>query len=255
VGRYTAGAVASIAFGQDAPVLDGNVTRVLCRYFGIRADPKATETREQLWRLAADLIPTGRAGEFNQAMMEHGATICVPRNPRCEICPVRRGCVARRLGIQNELPTKRVQAPTPHYEIGVGIIWRRGRILIQQRPAEGLLGGLWEFPGGKRERGESLKACVRREVREELGIEVQVGKRIAVVDHGYSHFSITMHAFECEYVGGRVKLNGATAFKWVKPSELKDYAFPAANRRIIRGFQISDRRLMRSRLVPDGLAV
>ncbi len=233
VGRYTAGAVASIAFNQDAPILDGNVVRVLSRYFALRGDPKSTATRAELWKLAEDLIPHGQAGDFNQALMDHGATICLPRNPRCDICPVRRGCTARRLGIQNELPERHARSRKPHYEIGVGIVWKHGRILIQQRPPEGLLGGLWEFPGGKREKGESFATCVRREVCEEDGIEVQVGKEFAVVDHGYSHFSITMHALRCEYVSGRVRLRGATAFKWVRPSELKEFAFPAANRKII----------------------
>ena len=236
VGRYIAGAVASIAFNQDAPILDANVTRVLCRYFGIRGDPKiglSQATRARLWKLAEDLIPAGRARDFNQALMDHGATVCLTRRPRCETCPVRRGCVARRLGIQDELPTKRVRGKRPHYEIGAGIIWKRGRILIQRRPPQGLLGGLWEFPGGKRERGESFEECVRREVREELGIAVKVGKQVAVVEHGYSHFTITLHAFTCEHVRGRVRLLHATAFKWVRPAELKDYAFPAANRKII----------------------
>lgn len=236
VGRYIAGAVASIAFNQDAPILDANVTRLLCRYFGIRGDPVRgmnQSTRTRLWKLAEDLIPPGRARDFNQALMDHGATVCLPRKPRCETCPLRRGCVARRLGIQEELPTKRVKPKRPHYVIGAGIIWKRGRILIQRRPEEGLLGGLWEFPGGKRERGETLQQCVRREVREELGIAIRVGKEFAVVEHGYSHFTITLHAFTCEHVQGRVRLLQATAFKWVRPDELKEYAFPAADRRII----------------------
>jgi A/G-specific adenine glycosylase len=236
VGRYIAGAVASIAFNQDAPILDGNVTRVLCRYFNIRGDPDkgmGRAERERLWKLAEELIPHGRARDFNQALMDHGATVCLPRGPRCEICPVRRGCKARRLGVQEELPTKRAKPKRPHYEIGAGIIWKRGRILIQRRPPQGLLGGLWEFPGGKRERGETFQECVRREVHEELGIEVKVGEELAVVEHGYSHFTITLHAFTCEHVRGRVRLLHATAFKWVRPDELKEYAFPAANRKII----------------------
>lgn len=236
VGRYIAGAVSSIAFNQDAPILDANVLRVLSRYFAIRGDLKTGmngAARGRLWKLAEELIPEGRARDFNQALMDLGATVCVARQPHCEICPVRRGCIARRLGIQQELPTKRAKPKRPHYQIGVGIIFKRGRILIQRRPAQGLLGGLWEFPGGKRERGETFEDCVRREVREELGIEVKVGKEFAVVEHGYSHFSITMHAFSCEHVHGRVRLLHATAFKWVRPADLNDYAFPAANRKII----------------------
>ncbi len=240
IGRYTAGAVASIAFGRDAPVLDGNVMRVLARYFGLRGDIRSGATREEMWQLAGRLIPRGRAGDFNQALMEHGATICTPRGPRCDECPVRRGCVARKECIQERLPFKSARKENPHSTIGVGIIWKGGRILIQRRKEDGLLGGLWEFPGGKRERGESLAGCVEREVREELGLEVRAGKKIAVVNHGYSHFSVTLHAFECEYVSGRARPRSATAIKWVRPANLKDYAFPAANRRIIAALTSGD---------------
>ncbi len=233
IGRYTAGAIASIAFGADAPVLDGNVTRLLCRYFGLRGDPKTAAVRAELWQLAQGLLPRGRAGDFNQAMMELGATVCTPRAPRCAECPLRRGCTARRTGAQDQLPARTARRSAPHYDIGVGIIWKRGRILIQQRPAHGLLGGLWEFPGGKREAGETFQECVRREVREECNLRVRVRDELAVVAHSYSHFAVTLHAFNCEHVAGRVRLRGAVAFKWVRPRELERYAFPAANRRII----------------------
>lgn len=238
IGRYTAGAIASIAFRVNAPVVDGNVVRVLCRYFGIRQDPRTSAAQAQLWDLATDLIPPGRAREFNQALMELGATICVPKNPRCLLCPVQANCTARQEGLQNVLPVKRVRRELPHKVIAVGVIWKRTRtggaqILIQQRLSEGLLGGLWEFPGGKVEEGERLEECVAREVREECGIEVRVGREIIAVEHAYSHFSITLHAFECEFVAGRVKISSAQKFKWVRPEELEQYAFPAANKKII----------------------
>lgn len=233
IGRYTAGAIASIAFKVDTPALDGNVIRVLCRYYGIRDDPKASATQDKLWQLAERALPKGQAREFNQALMELGATICLPRNPRCLLCPVQRDCVARQEGIQNELPVKRAKKELPHHEIGVGVIWKRGRILIQQRLAEGLLGGLWEFPGGKQEPNETLAQCVAREIREEVGLEVRVADKIAAIDHGYSHFSITMHAFQCQFVSGRVRIQSAQRYKWIRPEELTEYAFPAANRRII----------------------
>lgn len=238
IGRYTAGAIASIAFGADEPVVDGNVTRVLCRYFGIRDDPKASATQERLWKIAADLLPKGRAREFNQALMELGATICAPKNPRCLSCPAQKNCLARADGLQNVLPVKRAKQELPHKIIAAGVIWKRDRfqrrkLLIQQRLNEGLLGGLWEFPGGKWERGETLEECVARECREELGLEVRVGEKIIAVDHAFSHFSITLHAFHCAYISGRVKLASAQKFKWVAPRELEQYAFPAANKKII----------------------
>ncbi len=233
IGRYTAGALASIAFEMRAPVVDGNVVRVLCRYFGIREDPKASATQTRLWDTAEKLLPKKRAGDYNQALMELGATICVPKNPRCLLCPLQKGCFARTDGLQHVLPIKRAKPELPHRVIAVGVISRRGKILIQQRLNEGLLGGLWEFPGGKVEAGESLAHCVARECREELGIDVRVGVKIISVDHAFSHFSITLHAFRCEYVSGRVKISSAQKYKWVAPRELEQYAFPAANKKII----------------------
>lgn len=233
IGRYTAGAIASIAFNRDAPALDGNATRVLCRYSGIRTDPKASATQKQLWQLAENSIPHGRASQFNQALMELGATICKPRQPACAKCPVERTCIARRLGIQTKLPTKAKKKKIPHQQIAVGIIWKGKKILIARRLDEGLLGGLWEFPGGKRERGESLTQCVVREVREELGVLIAAEKEFAVVNHAYSHFSITLHAFTCRYVRGTPRALGCAAFRWVSPRALSRYAFPAANRKII----------------------
>lgn len=238
IGRYTAGAIASIAFKKDAPVVDGNVIRVLCRYFGIREDPKLRATQERLWGLATELIPAGQAREFNQAMMELGATVCLPKNPRCLLCPLCKDCFARQDGLQNALPVRRAKQELPHKVIAAGVIYKKGRggqslILIQQRLSEGLLGGLWEFPGGKVETGESLRDCVTREVREELGIEVTVGEELIVVDHAFSHFSITLHAFRCEFVSGRIRMQSAQRVLWVKPEELELYAFPVANKRII----------------------
>jgi A/G-specific adenine glycosylase len=245
IGRYTAGAIASIAFGQDEPVLDGNVTRVLCRVFRIRENPKGAATQEKLWSLARQVIPPGKAGLMNQALMDLGATVCVPRNPRCPTCPAggknekpgflkKPGfCLARLHNEQNDIPLRIKRKPVPHYDIAAGIIWKGGRILIDQRRPEGLLGGLWEFPGGKRRAGESLKAAVAREAREELGVWVKVIRPLVTVKHAYSHFRITLYAFECRYLSGRPRALGCAAWKWVRPSSLARYAFPAANHKII----------------------
>jgi A/G-specific adenine glycosylase len=233
IGRYTAGAIASIAFKRDAPIVDGNVVRVLCRCFNVKSNPKNSTTQKQLWNLAETLLPHGRAADFNQGLMELGATICAPRNPQCAICPLNRICAARRLGLQSKLPAKSQKKKLPHHEIGVGVIWKRGKILIAKRFDRDLLGGLWEFPGGHCENNESLQTCVRREAKEELGIRVKVEKEFAVVDHAYSHFSITMHAFHCRWLSGRPRAIGCAATRWVKPDELEQYAFPRANRKII----------------------
>ncbi|HUS90711.1 MAG TPA: A/G-specific adenine glycosylase [Phycisphaerae bacterium] len=233
VGAYTAAAVASIAFGLDEPVLDGNVTRVLCRLFRVRQDPKLARTRKRLTERARSLIPPGKAGLINQAIMDLGATVCVPGKPRCLVCPLRKHCLARARGEQHRLPRKAARKPTPHYDVAAGIVWRRGRVLIDRRKPEGLLGGLWEFPGGKRRAGETLDEAVVREVREEVGIEVRPTGLLATVRHAYSHFRITLHAFECVHVSGRARAIGCDAVKWVRPDELEQYAFPKANQKVL----------------------
>ena len=233
IGRYTAGAIASIAFGLDEPVLDGNVTRVLCRLFRIREDPKSARTRKKLWSLARRLIPPGEAGLFNQAMMDLGAIVCIPSRPRCAICPLRRLCRARQHDEQDKLPRKAKRRPLPHETLVAAVIWKAGRILIDRRKDEGLLGGLWEFPGGKVEGGESLAAALRREVREELAVRVAIQRPLVTVEHAYTHFRITLHAFECRYVSGRPQSRTCAAWRWVRPEQLDEFAFPRANHKII----------------------
>ena len=232
IGRYTAGAIASIAFGLDEPVLDGNVTRVLCRVFRVRGNPKQARTEKRLWQLAGDLLPRGKAGLFNQALMDLGATICVPRKPLCPTCPLRHTCEAHPRGEQEKLPMKVKRRPVPHYEIAAGVIRHNGRILIARRKPEGLLGGLWEFPGGKREQGETLEECVVREAREEVQVNVCVTRPLTVVRHAYSHFRITLHAFECQYLSGRPRAVNCAAWRWVAPGQLDRFPFPTANRKI-----------------------
>jgi A/G-specific adenine glycosylase len=233
IGPYTAGAVASIAFGRREPLVDGNVARVLCRLFLIRDDPKQPSVRRKLWDLAGSLLPKSHAGDFNQALMELGSQVCVPLKPRCEICPVRRVCQARIHDLQDQVPVRRRSRKIPSYLVAVAVIFRKGRILIDQRKPEGLLGGLWEFPGGKKEPNETLEEAVVREVREELGIEVQVDSPLVTVDHAYSHFRVRLHAFKCTYLRGTPRCVTCTDVKWVYPSMLRRYAFPAANRKII----------------------
>ena len=246
IGRYTAGAIASLAFDVDAPVLDGNVIRVLCRLFAIQRDPKDAKVREELWQLAEALLPSprlgeaakgvevrGGAGEFNEALMELGALICTPRNPRCDVCPLATTCEAKKRNLQNRLPIRSKRKPLPHYDVTAAVIRKDGRILIAQRPVGGRLGGLWEFPGGKVELDETLPQCLRREIKEELGIRIKVGKPITSIDHAYTHFKITLYAFECEFVSGKPQALQVQDFKWVRMSELKKYAFAKTDLRII----------------------
>lgn len=239
IGRYTAGAIASIAFDIPAPILDGNVIRVLCRLFCIEGNPKTPAITNQLWELAEILVHTKHPGDFNQGMMELGATVCTPQNPTCARCPLQKQCCAMKTGRQAELPVKQKQAPLPHYTIVVGIVFRDGKILIDKRKQNALLGGLWEFPGGKKKKDETFKQAVAREVLEETGIEIEVGRKLMIVKHTYSHFKITLHAYLCEYKNGTAKPLACDAVKWVTVKNLTKYAFPAANVKIIRELQSS----------------
>ncbi len=239
IGRYTAGAIASIAFAQPAPVLDGNVIRVITRLLDLPDDIDQSATRTKLWRIAAEWLPVQEAGEHNQALMELGQKICRPRNPRCAACPLRGNCRAYAAGTQAARPVRGKRVPTPHYDVTAGLIRDElDRLLIAQRPLDGLLGGLWEFPGGKREGRESLPDCLRRELREELAIEVDVGQRIALVDHAFTHFKITLHAFECRYLGALPPYSepqalAALDWAWVREEELGRYSFGKADRQVI----------------------
>ncbi len=254
IGRYTAGAIASLAFDVHAPVLDGNVIRVLCRLFAIERDPKDTKVREELWQLAEALLPSpqsgeshgetsrglgARAGEFNEALMEFGALICTPRQPKCGVCPLAKYCEAKQRGRQDQLPIKTKRKPLPHFDVTAAVIRKNGRLLIAQRPLGGRLGGLWEFPGGKVEPGETLKQCLRREIKEELGVRIKVGQQITSIDHAYTHFKITLHAFECELVSGQLQALQVQDFKWVRMSELKKYAFAKTDLKIIEALKRS----------------
>lgn len=234
IGPYTAAAVSSIAFDRDHPVLDGNVARVLCRLLRIEEDPRKAAVKTALIAAGEKLLAPGQAGDFNQAMMELGARVCTPARPRCGECPVAQACRAfAELDDPAALPRKAPRKPRPHYQVAAGLIWKGEKLLIAQRLSEGLLGGLWEFPGGKQEEEETLEECLAREIREELAIEIAVGARLAIVDHGFTHFSITLHAFSARYLSGEPQPLGCAAWRWVDPAELGQYAFSRADRRVI----------------------
>lgn len=236
IGEYTAAAIASIALNESVPVVDGNIKRVLARLLAVDV-PIDPAQSERFRTLLLEAIPMRRPGTFNQALMELGQRICTPRHPACEPCPVRSFCRARKKGIQDRLPVRRPKPTIPHHEIGIGVVWKNGRILIGRRPENGLLGGLWEFPGGKRKNGETLERCILREIREETGIEAAVGPYLCRVKHRYSHFAVTLHVFRCTYRSGQARPLGCDTCSWVPLNDLDRYAFPAANKRIIEALR------------------
>jgi A/G-specific adenine glycosylase len=237
IGRYTAGAVASMAFGLDSAALDGNLRRVYSRVFNVAEPADSSTGMKILWGLAEKHLPKGHAGDYNQALMDLGATICLPHNPACPLCPLRRICEARALGLQEQRPVMKPKLKVPHYMVTAAVIRRKNKILLAKRPSKGLLGGMWEFPGGKVEKGESLEACLVREIREELGASICVGEEFGIYKHAYTHFRITLHAFMCELTGGKPRPLEASGLAWVPPAELDDYPMGKVDRQIARRLQ------------------
>ena len=238
IGRYTAGAIASIAFDRPVPVLDGNVIRVFSRLIDLAADTTRSATQTQLWSLATALVPASRPGAYNQALMELGQRICLPSAPDCHRCPLAVHCQARARGTQLERPVRPPRKRTPHYDVAAGVIWQQpdranGRFLIARRPMEGLLGGLWEFPGGKQEPGERLADTLRREIEEELGIDIVVAEPLVQVRHAYTHFRITLHAFHAVFRSGTIRHLGVMDHAWVTLADLERYAFAVTDQKII----------------------
>lgn len=248
IGAYTAGAVASIAFGRPEPAVDGNARRVLSRLFDLedvspaRLDSVAREliAEADVGRSAGE---GSRAGTLNQALMDLGGEVCKPRSPDCPLCPLESHCLARRRSTVLERPPGKIRRPVPHHEIAVALIWNGSKLFLQRRPENGLLGGLWEFPGGKIENGESASEAAMREVAEETGLAIEVLGQAGVVRHAYSHFRITLNAFHATLAGdpagpSRPAGDQPGSPRWVRLEELGSYALPGANRKLLASMEV-----------------
>jgi A/G-specific adenine glycosylase len=234
VGDYTAATIASVAFREPVPVLDSVTTRLNLRLDNSRLNPASPKTHKSLLhRLNRRIEHANDPGIFNLGAMELGSRICQAKSPQCPLCPLSDYCKAFASGRPARIPRKRSKPAIPHYDIAAGLIWHDGRLLITRRPMDKMLGGLWEFPGGKQENGETLQQCLTREIREELGISIQVGKPFHSVKHAYSHFRITLHTFHCQLLNGEPCSIGVDDWNWVKPEQLSWYAFPRADIKII----------------------
>lgn len=220
VGRYTAGAVASIAFDRPAPVVDGNVARVLCRLLRIEKPLESAPVRARLWEEAERFVRGRHPGDWNQALMELGARVCTPRAPRCPTCPVRAHCRAHAAGEAEALPRRAPKRPPRAARAVAALVQRRGRALAVRRPPSGLLGGLWELPGGELDRGERPEEALARALRERVGIEAERCEAAGVVDHAFSHRRLELHVFRVDRPRGRVRLSGYDAHRWLAPGSL-----------------------------------
>jgi len=229
IGDYIASAVLSIAFNQPYVVLDGNVKRVLSRLYEISAPVNKSSSHKIFKERADELLDRRHPCLFNQALMELGALVCKPKNPGCKGCPVHSSCLASHEGHVDQFP-KRIRRPkTPVHNIAVGVVYKDNHMLITRRKTEGLLGGLWEFPGGKIGKHERPEQACVREIKEEVNLSVTVTGHIAQVKHAYTHFKIIMEVFFCQYVSGDIKLNGPVDFRWITLKEIERYPFPKAN--------------------------
>jgi A/G-specific adenine glycosylase len=233
IGRYTAGAIASIAFGKDEAVVDGNVKRVYARLFQVSEEVNTPAGEKAIWSLAEAQLPSGQAGDFNQALMDLGATICLPRQPRCSLCPLSADCLAYKNHLVRELPAKKQKPRSPHFIVTAAILHdNHKRVLIAQRPADTLLGSLWEFPGGKREPGEGLKDCLKREILEELQCTIKISEKLGVFKHAYTHFKVTLHAYHCWPLEEIVTPQYHQAIRWVDLAQLDEYPMGKIDRMI-----------------------
>jgi A/G-specific adenine glycosylase len=207
IGRYTAGAVASIAFDRPEPVLDGNVKRVLTRLLGIREDIGRPAVVERLWKEAGALAQGPHPGDLNQALMELGATVCTPRTPRCASCPVSQFCDARAAGDSESLPIKARKKPARKVEAVAALVVRRGKALAV----------LWDLPGGDLAAGETPRAGLARALRERAGLEIARASASGTVEHVFTHRRLTLHVFRASTSTDRIRLDGFAGHKWLAP--------------------------------------
>jgi A/G-specific adenine glycosylase len=231
VGRYTVGALASIVFGMDEPALDGNLKRVYARLFDVSEPVDSSEGEKILWKLAKDNLPKGHAADFNQALMDLGAMICLPKNPRCLICPLMKECKACANGTQAVRPVKKLKKAVPQYIHAAGVIIKKEKVLLAQRPSKGLLGGMWEFPNGRvdatRDPARELAKVIRSGYNLRLSTKRKVHE-VGIYQHAYTHFKVTVHAFMCEVSS----IPNLENLKWVALMDLDEYPMGKLDRQI-----------------------
>ena len=226
IGRSTAGAILSFAFQKEAPILDGNAKRVISRLFAVSDNPAKGKTEDLLWKISESLIPKGFSNPFNQALMDLGSMLCTPREPQCSKCPLCDLCRGKASGEPERFPTKTIRKKIPHIEAISAVILKNGKVLPIQRPPEGLLGGLWEFPNWPIEEKKDFKEYLRQKVKSEIGVRVKSKEPIGSFHQTYSHFKLTLHVFHCQYLNGKAK------GKWVPVRNLPLLPMSKLHRRI-----------------------
>lgn len=236
IGPYTAGAIASIAYNQDVPVVDANIERIFARLFNIDLIPGSPEAKREYWQRAEYILPTNNARNFNQGLMELGALICRPKQPNCPACPLTTHCLALQYDLIPERPIPKKSTKIIPINMATGVLLHKGQIFIQQRLANDVWGALWEFPGGRMEEKETAEETVIREFLEETEFTVRVDTKITTTVHHYTRYKVTLHCFlvsleqsDCDPV-----LHAAQEFHWIPFEQVDQYAFPAGHRKLIQ---------------------
>jgi len=226
IGRSTAGAILSFAFQKEAPILDGNAKRVISRLFAVSDNPARGKTEDLLWKISESLIPKGLSNPFNQALMDLGSMVCTPKEPDCDHCPLRGVCKGRASGKPERYPSRSMRRTIPHVESVSAVIRKDGRVLLNQRPPTGLLGGLWEFPNWPIEGKKEAKEYLRQKVKSEIGLRIRTKEPLGSFHQTFSHFKLTVHVFQCQ------PLNGKGRGKWVPMNNLPLFPMSRIHRRI-----------------------
>ncbi len=241
IGDYTAGAILSIAYGQAVPAVDGNVRRILSRVFAIAEPANDPQAQKHFYDLAASLVPTGSASDFNQALMDLGATVCRASHPACGVCPAASLCLANRHSWQERLPVLRRSPAVCRREAVAAVIRNaQGYLLVVQRPAAGLLASLWKLPGGFIAEGKTGTIALREALCAELDLSVRVGRRLCFVDHAYTHFRLRLFAYEARISKGSPRPRGCADWRWASPADLKKLPMSRVDRKLLEALADAD---------------
>jgi len=232
IGRTTAGSIISSAFDFPLPILDGNVKRILSRLFA--NNKSILQDTKRLWTLSERLVPNDNPRDFNQALMDLGAIVCTSKKPKCNFCPIQNYCLAFLKYDPIDFPKKDLKKVILFQEIGLALIFNKdGELLIDQRLDSVSMGGMWEFPGGKKESHESIEQTIKREIQEEIGIDIKLIEKLLSFEHTYSHKKLSFTVYLCDFISGKPRALASQKLLWVKPNRLLKFPFPAANKKII----------------------
>ena len=233
IGRSTAGAILTIAHGKRHPILDGNVRRVLCRFFAIEEDPREKSVEAALWHCSEQLMPRRNPSRYLQAIMDLGATVCTPRQPDCPHCPLQKPCAARKQGLTDRLPVKAVSKKVLHFDYFAGVLRVDDFVLIRRRPLQGLLAGLWEFPGARvdpHEKKGAVMTAYEKFFRETLALNVRGSHLFMEIPHAFTHFKMTLHVFSFRL---KKRFQTGGPMMWVERESLAAHPFSSAHQKIV----------------------